>query len=94
MLFSIIQNHKAASLTSSDQINEILGINNRIYKIRNNIRAATLKLINKKFIDYIGTNEDLIIRIRSKFDKRYFAYTINEKYITKIELERTKKKDK
>ena len=94
LLFSIIQNHKAASLTSSDQINEILGINNRIYKIRNNIRAATLKLINKKFIDYIGTNEDLIIRVRSKFDKRYFAYTINEKYITKIELERTKKKDK
>ena len=77
LLFSIIQNHKAASLTSSDQINEILGINNRIYKIRNNIRAATLKLINKKFIDYIGTNEDLIIRVRSKFDKLYFAYTIN-----------------
>ena len=77
-------NSKSGESTSIDEINKLLGIDKRPYKIQNNLRADALKLINKKFNDFINTKDELIIRKRSDFDKRYFTYHINERYINKI----------
>ena len=81
---TIAEDFKAERLTSIDKINKILGIEKRPYKIKNNLRADVLKMINKKFMDYLGNNDELIIRERSEFDKRFFEYTINERYVNKI----------
>ncbi|MFZ9718008.1 MAG: hypothetical protein ACO3BD_01510 [Chitinophagaceae bacterium] len=75
---------KASKHTSIDEINKILGIEKRPYKIANNIRADALKMINKKFMDFSGNTDELIIRERSTFDKRFFEYTLNQRYINKV----------
>lgn len=85
---TIAEDFKAERLTSIDKINKILGIEKRPYKIKNNLRADVLKMINKKFMDYLGNNDELIIRERSEFDKRFFEYTINERYVNKIILKK------
>jgi hypothetical protein len=48
------------------------------------MRADVLKLINKKFMDFASSSDELIIRERSSFDKRYFEYTLNDRYANKI----------
>lgn len=78
------RNYKDGKLTSIDEINKILGIEKRSYKIKNNMRADALKLINKKFMNFSSTTDELIIRERSSFDKRYFEYTLNDRYANKI----------
>lgn len=78
------KNYKEGRLTSIDEINKTLGIEKRPYKIRNNMRADVLKLINKKFMDFSSSTNELIIRERSEFDKRYFEYTLNDRYANKI----------
>lgn len=77
-------NSKSGENTSIDEINKLLGIDKRPYKIQNNLRADALKLINKKFNDFTNTRDELIARKRSDFDKRFFTYHINERYINKI----------
>lgn len=81
---AITEDFRAQRFTSIDKINKILGIEKRPYKIKNNLRADVLKIINKKFMDYLGNDDELIIRERSEFDKRFFEYTINERYVNKI----------
>lgn len=78
------KNYKEGKLTSIDEINKTIGIEKRPYKIRNNMRADLLKLINKKFMDFSGSSDELITRERSTFDKRYFEYTLNDRYANKI----------
>lgn len=84
VLEKIYQNSKSGENTSIDEINKILGLQKRPYKIANNLRADALKLINKKFNDFTNTKDELITRKRSDFDKRFFTYQINERYINKL----------
>lgn len=86
VLEKLLNNYQDQKLTSIEEINKILNIEKRQYRIRNNIRADLLKIINKKFIDYSGINEELIIRVRSDFDKRYFQYSLNERFVNKIRM--------
>lgn len=81
---TLSEQFKAGKHTSIDEINKILGIEKRPYKIANNIRADALKMINKKFMDFSGNTDELIIRERSTFDKRFFEYTLNQRYINKV----------
>lgn len=87
----LLTNYQNDKLTSIEEINKILNIEKRPYRIRNNIRADLLKMINKKFIDYSGLNEELIIRVRSDFDKRYFQYSLNERFVNKIRIKNENK---
>lgn len=82
---ALSKNHKAGKNTSIDEINKLIGIEKRPYKIRNNMRAEVLKIINKKFMDFSNTQEELIERERSDFDKRYFEYKLNDRYSNKLQ---------
>lgn len=82
---TLSKNHKVGKNTSIDEINKLIGIDKRPYKIKNNIRAEVLKIINNKFMDFSNITEDLIERERSDFDKRYFEYKLNERYSTKLQ---------
>ena len=70
-----------------DEINVVLGVTKKPYKIRNNMRATALKIINKKFFDYRGSTEELILRVKSDDDKRFFTYSINESFISMVDAE-------
>ncbi|MFN6321153.1 MAG: hypothetical protein ACK4YE_06320, partial [Bacteroidota bacterium] len=71
--------------TSIEELNKILGIEDRPMKIQNNIRAEAILTLNKKFSTYLTTNDFLVERIRSDFDKRFFEYKLNKKYVNTVE---------
>lgn len=84
VISTLSENYRAGKKSSIDEINKILGIDKRPYKIANNIRADALKMINKKFMDFSGNTDELIMRERSGFDKRFFEYTLNQRYVNKV----------
>ena len=71
-------------MTSVNSVNEVLGISRKDVKSQNNIRAAALQMINHKFIAYSGLNDELILKQRTEFDKRFFEYFIHTKYVQKV----------
>jgi hypothetical protein len=71
-----------------EEMNQVLSLAKRPYKIRNNVRADVLKSINKKFSNYFGVDDILVLRLKSEFDKRFFEYFINERYSSKIGFSR------
>jgi hypothetical protein len=83
----LVANFNVEKTTTVDEINVVLGITKKPYKIRNNMRATALKIINKKFFDYRGSTEELILRVKSDDDKRFFTYSINESFISMVDAE-------
>lgn len=61
-----------------------MGLGKNAQKIQNNIRVATILMINKKFTVFNGVGDELIIKERTEFDKRFFEYAVNKKYLHKI----------
>lgn len=84
LLDILIVNTSSDTMTTVTQVNQVLGITNKPLKIQNNIRAATIQLINKKFMIYSGTTDELIEKQRTEFDKRFFEYSIQRKYLGKV----------
>lgn len=80
----VIQNSINGLKTTVDELNKAIGISKRNYKMQNNIRAEIIALVNKKFSTAIGTKDILIERNRTSFDKRFFEYEINPKYLKKV----------
>lgn len=70
--------------TSIDEINNILGVKNKDLTIQNQLRSDVFQNINKKFKVYATTNDTLIERERTEFDKRVYQYRINERYMNKL----------
>jgi hypothetical protein len=66
--------------TTTTELNNKLGIEKKPVKIQNNVRAMLIGDINKKFNMATTANEELIERIRSEFDKRFFEYKLNRRY--------------
>ena len=84
LLELILKNSAAGKMTSVLQVNEVLGIAKKDVKSQNNIRASTLQMINHKFTAYSGLHDELIMKQRTAFDKRFFEYYIHAKYIHKV----------
>jgi hypothetical protein len=84
LLDLLINNSLRLNMTNVIDINQTLGITKKPIKIQNNIRANTILTINKKFMKYREHSDNLIINQRSEFDKRYFEYYINEKFINDL----------
>jgi hypothetical protein len=84
LLDILVVNTSIDTMTSVTQVNQVLGVTNKPLKIQNNIRAATIQLINKKFMVYSGTADELIEKQRTEFDKRFFEYSIQRKYLGKV----------
>lgn len=85
LLDLLIKNSLNELITSVTQSNHVLGITGKPLKIQNNIRAACIQSINKKFTLFSGIVDDLIEKQRTDFDKRFFEYFIQKKYLKKIQ---------
>lgn len=84
VLSLLISNSLSNKKASVEEINKVLGLEKRTYKIQNNMRAQIISSINKLFGAHINTKDILIERERSNFDKRYFDYNINQRYLQKM----------
>ncbi len=80
----IINNSMEGLMTSVNQMNQVMQIEKKSIKIQNNLRASMVLMINKKFMVYSGTQDELLEKRRTEFDKRFFEYTIQRKYLSKI----------
>lgn len=80
----ILNNSSLGEYTSIDQINHVLGSKNKDATIQNKLRSDCLQMINKKFGVYASTNDTLVERERTEFDKRVYQYQINKRYLKKL----------
>jgi len=76
----LAKNEQIQKYTTTIELNNKLGIENKPIKIQNNLRATLIGDINKKFNLTTSANEELIERVRSDFDKRFFEYKLNNRY--------------
>jgi hypothetical protein len=60
-----------------DDISASIGINKKYERFKK-IRTETINKINHKFKIEYNTNSNLIKRIRSEKDRRFYKYIINE----------------
>jgi hypothetical protein len=86
LLDLLVSNTSSGEKTQVGQLNQTLGLSKKPVKIQNNIRAATISMINKKFMVYAGIGDDLILKQRTEFDKRFFEYSIDQRFISKLRL--------
>jgi len=84
LLALIIKNSMEEMMTSVNQMNQVMEIEKKPIKIQNNLRAAMVLMINKKFMVYSGTQDELLEKRRTQFDKRFFEYTVQRKFLSKI----------
>ena len=84
LLSLLIKNSTEGLMTSVIQMNQVMDIEKKPIKIQNNLRAAMVLMISKKFMVYSGTQDELLEKRRTEFDKRFFEYTIQRKYLSKI----------
>jgi hypothetical protein len=63
---------------SVEDVNNALGLNKKSLEIQKKIRTETLNRINHRFKMKFETDEDLIERIRSEEDRRFYRYIIRE----------------
>ena len=84
LLELLINNSLIDVMTSVNQMNQVLGLGKKPVKIQNNLRAAAVLMINKKFKAYSDFPDDMLEKHRTEFDKRFFEYTIQRKYLSKI----------
>jgi hypothetical protein len=73
----IVQTKKGSHF-SVDDINSSLGINKKTLEIQKKIRTETINRINHKFKIKHELENDLIERIRSEEDRRFYKYIIGE----------------
>jgi hypothetical protein len=78
LIKKMIVQTKNGSHFSVDDINSSLGINKKTLEIQKKIRTETINRINHKFKIKFNLNVDLIERIRSEEDRRFYKYIINE----------------
>jgi hypothetical protein len=84
LLDLLIRNSSARKMTSVTQVNEVLGIAKKDVKFQNNVRSGAFQMINRKFNVFSGVADELIIKERTAFDKRFYEYQIHSKYLQKI----------
>lgn len=84
LLELLITNTIEGKMSTPNQMNQVLGIAKKTSKIQNNIRASHIQLINQKFMVYSGINDPLIVKERTEFDKRFFEFAIDPRYLVKV----------
>jgi hypothetical protein len=82
----LIANALKDEKTTVTEINHALGLSKKTIRLQNNIRASTLLMINKKFMVFSGTKDELIQKERTAFDKRIYEYFIQKKYLAKVKV--------
>lgn len=74
----IIDNMIKEKIITVENLNHILGLSKKSLEIQKKSRNDVIHRINHKFKIIFNSEVDLIERIRSEEDKRYFKYKINE----------------
>lgn len=60
------------------EVNNILGLARKSLEVQKKGRTEAINRINHKFRQQSGVDQDLIIRVRSEEDRRYYLYLINQ----------------
>ncbi len=81
----ILQNSMRNEMTSIDDINIKLGVKNKEVAVQNQLRSEVLQMLNKKFNVFSSSNDLLIEREKTVFDKRVYQYRINSRYLNKVD---------
>ena len=78
LILQIILKSKSGNLFTVDEMNTGLGLGRKSIEIQKKIRTESINRINHKFKINFSQDVDLIDRVRSEEDRRYFQYTISE----------------
>lgn len=78
LISKIIRQSANGNHLSVEDLNSILGLNKKALEIQKKIRTETLNRINHKFKVRFNESSNLIERIRSEDDRRFYKYMISE----------------
>lgn len=84
LLQTIFENSIVKKTTSIDEINTILGCNNKSIEVQKRLRSDTMNAINQKLCMTLLIDYNIIQRKRSEFDGRSFEYYLEEKSLQQI----------
>ena len=77
LITKMIEQSARGNHFSVEDINTSLGLNRKTLEIQKKIRTETINRINHKFKIKYNLSIDLIERIRSEEDRRYYKYMIS-----------------
>ncbi len=69
---------KKGNSASVEDVNNCLGISKKTIEIQKRVRTEVINRLNHKFKIICDTPDNIINRIRSDEDRRYFRYIIND----------------
>ena len=78
LLEEFIKARKEGATITVATMNALLGLNKKSLEVQKKTRNEMVNGINNKHKKNNATEEDLIIRVRSSVDKRYFEYVLND----------------
>jgi hypothetical protein len=81
LINKIINVSKENKSCSVEELNIALGLAKKSIEVQKQIRNSVLNNINYKFKEIYKQESDLILRIRSEEDKRYFRYYVSKENI-------------
>ena len=85
-LLEFLFNHSADErLTSIDEINKVLGVQNRSVEIQKRMRSDVIGSINQKLNIVTRDKKPVVDKQRSEFDKRSFEYFIQPAQMELVE---------
>ena len=85
-LLEFLFNHSADErLTSIDEINKVLGVQNRSVEIQKRMRSDLIGSINQKLNIITKDKRPVVDKQRSEFDKRSFEYFIHPDHMELVE---------
>jgi hypothetical protein len=85
-LLEFLFNHSADErLTSIDEINKVLGVQNRSVEIQKRMRSDVISSINQKLNIVTRDKKPVVDKQRSEFDKRSFEYFIQPAQMELVE---------
>ena len=86
LIEKIIEKTNQSALFTVDEFNLVLGLSKKSIEIQKKIRGEAIIRINHKFKVRFNQKEDLIERIRSEEDRRFFQYKISNENATLYKL--------
>jgi hypothetical protein len=69
---------------SVEDVNNTLGLSKKTLEIQKKIRTETISKINQKYKNKFDTDEELIIRLRTEEDRRFYRYIIKEENAKRV----------
>jgi hypothetical protein len=85
-LLEFLFNHSADErLTSIEEINKVLGVQNRSVEIQKRMRSDLIGSINQKLGIVTRDKKPVVDKQRSEFDKRSFEYFIHPAHMELVE---------